>query len=1194
MYKRLLSPRLIIALLSSLLSLHAQAQSGCPEVAASGSTSICPGSCTTLSAHVQATLGTNAYTVAALPYTPYSFSAGTTVLLGIDDWYTALVPIPFNFCFYGATYNQLAIGANGDITFNPAMANTTDPWTQTTGPIPNASYPSHIMCPYHDIDPSVGNSTIKWAIYGTAPCRQFVISWNQVPLFNCNTEMATQQVVLNETTNYIDIYIQDKPLCSSWNSGAAILGIQNTTYTAATTVPGRNGTQWTASNEGWRFAPAGPASYTFNWYQGTTSLGSATSLSVCPVITTTYTAQLVNTACDGTRITLNSYATVTVGSGSAISASTSASSVCGGGSAVLTASGSSAYTWSPAATLSASTGASVTAHPLTTTTYTVTGAGSSGCSNTATVTVNAGTAPALSILANNPSCHSGSGNATVSVSGGTPPYAYSWSAPGISGPSAAGLAPGTYSVQVSSSGGCVSSSTFSITSPPAIQAQIQTTQARCSSSCDGSISIHASGGTGILSYSWSPNTGNAALASGLCSGQYTCTIRDANGCIFLATDSIRQVAALQVRVAGIPASCSGACNGQVICIPAGGSGPYAYSWNTGCTAASCSGLCSGSYSVTITDAHGCIRSNTAQVSSPAPMLIHNYTSHADCGQSNGKDSAAVSGGASPYTYSWTSGAASGNTCSQLAPGTYMVSIRDANNCTASDTFHVPNAAGLKTVVARTKNVSCYGGSDGLALIKASQGTPPYTYQWSPSISWADSAAALQAGVYTCTVTDSKGCRDAATVNISEAPLLKLNTSNPPAICIGSQASLHAQVSGGTPGYIYTWLDAGGQAVSLPASPAQTTTYTVSCSDSNKCISSPLLVTVQVKAPIRIQDMGNPNICPGSSALLQIIASGGDTQYNYSWSPATGLSMTNASNTVANPTSTTLYTVSVRDGCGSPVDTAHVLITVNPLPQIVLSAQDTAGCSPLNTHFSMPSTLSGSTITWKFGDSTQSSGINSPVHTYTNSSTQTQHYSISIWVKDNHGCSASLHKTDYITVYPLPLASFQSMGSASITSPDVSFINTSSGANSWSWDFGDGSGQTSTLQNPVHAFPDTGCYTVTLTATNTFGCIASSTEPVCIQPDFTFYAPDAFTPNDDGLNDTWKPKGVGVDIREYSMIVFDRWGNQVFSTTSWQEGWDGRANGGAEVAQLETYVWVAQIKDFKGKKHRLSGKITILK
>ncbi len=301
----------------SLFSKAITAQSACPSLTVSPNVNLCTG-CTTLTAAVQGTVATTSYSVSSTPYSPYSYTGANSVLVNIDDTWSGVINIPFCFSFYGTTYNQCVIGSNAIISFDQANAGNYNTWS-IGGAIPFSS-PSDlvncIMAPWHDIDPSVtsySSPTITWQTYGTSPCRAFVVSWTNVSMFDCNAMIATSQAVLHETTNIIDIYIQNKPLCSSWNGGAAIEGIQDASGGQAVVVPGRNyPAQWTASNDGQRFTPSGAPEYTLTWYAPPhVSIGTTPAISVCPSGTTTYTATLVNNTCSG-PITISSPVTVTM------------------------------------------------------------------------------------------------------------------------------------------------------------------------------------------------------------------------------------------------------------------------------------------------------------------------------------------------------------------------------------------------------------------------------------------------------------------------------------------------------------------------------------------------------------------------------------------------------------------------------------------------------------------------------------------------------------------------------------------------------------------------------------------------------------------------------------------------------------------------------------------------------------------
>jgi PKD repeat protein len=173
--------------------------------------------------------------------------------------------------FFGQKYNSVVIGANGQVGFDAAtQAGAFNAWASSgfVAPNNNAAMNNTIMTPYHDVNPAVAyaGKNITWDIYGTAPCRYMVVSWDSVPMFSCSTLLASQQVVLFESTYLMDINIKQKPLCSTWNGGVAHEGIQNANGTVAFMVPGRNGTQWTATNDSYRFTPSGTINVNFQYW----------------------------------------------------------------------------------------------------------------------------------------------------------------------------------------------------------------------------------------------------------------------------------------------------------------------------------------------------------------------------------------------------------------------------------------------------------------------------------------------------------------------------------------------------------------------------------------------------------------------------------------------------------------------------------------------------------------------------------------------------------------------------------------------------------------------------------------------------------------------------------------------------------------------------------------------------------------
>jgi hypothetical protein len=290
--------------------LFAQVASPCPIIYVGNDTTLF--SCVNgivLNANVVGIPSATSYVANSVPYAPLP-KTGNQVFIGLDDLWSDTIDLPFKFCFFDTTYTKFVIGSNGLISFNVARANFGNVWNfASINPFPNNTFIdafNSIMCPYHDIDPSIGGFT-RWQVQGSPPCRKMVISWDSIPLYSCTTIYATHQIVLYEGTSVIETFIENKPTCSSWNTGQAAHGIQNSTGTVAVMVPGRNlPTNWTAQNDGYRWTPTGPTNLvTIKWFKiNGTYIGSGTSLFVNPQSNTTYYAQATYHTCSDDSIIL--------------------------------------------------------------------------------------------------------------------------------------------------------------------------------------------------------------------------------------------------------------------------------------------------------------------------------------------------------------------------------------------------------------------------------------------------------------------------------------------------------------------------------------------------------------------------------------------------------------------------------------------------------------------------------------------------------------------------------------------------------------------------------------------------------------------------------------------------------------------------------------------------------------------------
>lgn len=291
MKRTILKAGFLILLLTSVLRSMAQVQ-----VHSSDSLS-CTTTCTTLTATVTG-------------------DSPTPTGIAIDDIYSPVLPIGFNFNYYGTIYDSVVIGPNGTLCFDLSLAGAYDPWPISAVLLGNASKFNNICGPWCDIDISIpGGGTITYSLTGAAPFRKYIVTFCNDHMFSCTTQITSTQIILYETTNIIECHIATKPVCSGWNGGRAIIGVQNATGTAATVAPGRDfPSVYTCTNEAWRFTPdATVSSYTVSsityapipyasspvyWYNTTTGayLGTGTTLTVCPTTSTEYAAGAIGCA----------------------------------------------------------------------------------------------------------------------------------------------------------------------------------------------------------------------------------------------------------------------------------------------------------------------------------------------------------------------------------------------------------------------------------------------------------------------------------------------------------------------------------------------------------------------------------------------------------------------------------------------------------------------------------------------------------------------------------------------------------------------------------------------------------------------------------------------------------------------------------------------------------------------------------
>lgn len=528
----------------------------------------------------------------------------------------------------------------------------------------------------------------------------------------------------------------------------------------------------------------------------------------------------------------------------------------------------------------------------------------------------------------------------------------------------------------------------------------------------------------------------------------------------------------------------------------------------------------------------------------------------------------------------------------LTPGNYYVTVTDTNECTVvSDAVNIDEPDELEVSITTTE-ISCHNGSDGSAVATATGGNGTNTFAWSNNLT-SDSISNLSSGTYIVTVTDYKGCPDIDSVFIDNPGEIIITTPSNFVLCKGDELLINNEISGGTPPY--SW-EVNGQ----PGSdPYITTTdssgyfkYRFIAYDSKDCPSNRDTALVTVLPALNFNLLINrDSVCPGDPVTITPEASGGSgTPYTFYDSDG---NMISPNGVVRYPDNSRDYVFTIEDSqCG--YKDARIEVFVYTFPPIVPQANRLRGCAPLTVQFNDASSNSNLTYNWSFGDGAPNSDAPTPIHVFENPG----EYDISLSVTSEEGCTQSKTITDMIKAFPSPEARFTFESNAGnnagniIRDPKIDFNNTSEDCAYALWAFGDG--DSSNVYHPTHLYGQAGYFTVTLIAESANGCKDTTISKVKINDEYTFYTPDAIRPSSRDENAIFRPFGHGINTEEgYLMIIYDRWGEIIFQTDNWYEGWDGRVKGGAP-AELGTYSWLIQFRDIMGAEHLKAGDVTIIK
>ncbi len=817
---------------------------------------------------------------------------------------------------------------------------------------------------------------------------------------------------------------------------------------------------------------------------------------------------------------------------------------------------------------------------------------SPACTNSDTVTIIFNPAPNVSASASPSSICIGT-SSIITATGATN---YAWNNGGNNPQTVTPASTTTYQVTGTDANNCMAVATVTVTVYPLPNVTITGN----GSICQGQSTTLT--GNGAVNYVWTTGFNTPSITiSPITDSDYGVTGTDVYGCTNTAT----------FHVTVIPMPIANAGNDTAICgltytlhaIPSVGTGTWTSTGNITINSinspqAIITATQSGTYTLVWTENNnGCTDADSVIVQlTRIPTSTFTADTIACSGNASQINFTGISDVNSSFTWSWDGGNAipgSGigpHQVSWSTTGIHTVTLSVSTNGCASSTTTILlyNPTPVTTSLSKT-DLLCNGASNGAVDLTVSGGRPPYTYQWSNGTPTQD-LLNINGGIYTVTVTDASGCTQSNGITVNEPSKLIVSITPVQYICMSQPAYLTLTATGGTPPYTFYWNGQPSNAT-IAVYPTTDTYYSGYVVDANGCTSPILHTSVLVAPPVQVTLSANTNhVCPGDPVMLTTVIEGG---------VGPPYIIYNQEGTVVippiyiYPQYTNFYTVRVEDACGT-WDTSGVYIYVWSLPPADALADTLQGCVPLTVHFIEVNPDSGQSYIWNFGDQSNLSLAKNPVHTYTSAGT----YDVTLTVTSIHGCKTIKTYNDMVTVWPNPNARFTWFPDyVTEVEPVTNFTNLSTGALWYEWIYGDG--DSSSVVNPSHRYPGAGNYNVMLIAVSNKGCRDTAIAPLKILEQFTFYAPTAFSPDGDRNNDSFYIMAHGILEEEFTLEVYDRWGEIIWSTTKYSrdnecsEKWDGRAKN-HNIAPIGTYSWRAIFKDDFYKKHEKVGAITIIK